>query len=45
MVKCQWAMAEYTCLGHIVGSGYVKSEINKLEAVEKFPVPKTKKEI
>ena len=33
-------------LGHnIVGVGYVKPEINKIEAVEKFPVPKTKKEV
>ena len=42
MTKCQWAMAECTYLGHVVGSGQVKPEINKLEAVEKFPVPKTK---
>ena len=41
----QWAMAECTYLGHIVGVGYVKLEINKLEAVENFPVPKTKKEV
>ena len=42
MTKCQWAMAECTYLGHVVGGGQVKPEINKLEAVEKFPVPKTK---
>ena len=42
MTKCQWAMAECTYLGHVVGGGQVKPEINKLE---KFPVPKTKKEI
>ena len=34
-------MTEYTYLG----GGYVKPEINKLEAVENFPVPKTKKEV
>ena len=45
MTKCQWAMAECTYLGHVVGGGQVKPEINKLEAVEKFPVPKTKKEV
>ena len=45
MAKCQWAMAECTYLGHVVGGGYVKPEINKLEAVENFPVPKTKKEV
>ena len=45
VTKCQWAMAECTYLGHVVGGGQVKPEINKLEAVEKFPVPKTKKEV
>ena len=29
----------------MIGGGLVKPEINKLEAVEKFPVPKTKKEV
>ena len=41
LAMCQWTMAEYTYLG----GGYVKPEINKLEAVENFPVPKTKKVI
>ena len=45
MPKCQWAMAECTYFGHVIGDGLVKPEINKLEAVEKFPVPKTKKEV
>ena len=45
MTKCQRAMAECTYLGHVVGGGYVKPEINKLEAVEKFLVLKTKKEV
>ena len=45
MAKCQWAMAVCTYLGHVIGGGLIKPEINKLEAVEKFPVPKTKKEV
>ena len=45
MPKCQWAMAEYTYLGHVVGGGQVKPEINKLESVKNFPIPKTKKEV
>ena len=45
MTKCQWAMAECTYLGHVVGAGQDQPEINKLEAVEKFPVPKTKREV
>ena len=34
MAKCQWAIAECTYLGRVVGGGYVKPEINKLEAVK-----------
>ena len=45
MAKCQWAMGECTYLGHVIGGGHVKPEMNKLEAVENFPVPKTKKEV
>ena len=45
MPKCQWEMAECTYLGHVVGGGQVKPEINKLEAVKNFPTPKTKKEV
>ena len=41
LAKCQWAMAECTYLD----GGYVKPEINKLEAMENFPIPKTKKEV
>ena len=43
--QLQWAMAECTYRGHVVGGGYAKPEINKLEAVENFPVPKAKKEV
>ena len=45
LIKCQWEMAECTYLEHVVDSGQVKTEINKLEAVKKFSVPKTKKEV
>ena len=38
MAKCQWAMAECTYLVHVIGGGHVKPEMNKLEAVENFPV-------
>ncbi|KAL5496902.1 hypothetical protein EMCRGX_G013275 [Ephydatia muelleri] len=40
--KCHFAMKECTYLGHIVGNGQVRPEIEKLAAVEGFPVPKTK---
>ena len=36
MPKCQWAIAECTYLGHVVGGGQVKPEINKMEAVKNF---------
>ena len=45
MPKCQWAMAECTYLGHVVGGGQVKLEVNKLEAVKIIPIPTTKKEV
>ena len=35
MAECQLSMAECTYLGHVVGGGYVKPEINKLEAMER----------
>ena len=37
------AMAECTYLGHVVGGGYVKPEIKKLEAMENFPVLKQRR--
>ena len=42
MSKCQWAMAKCTYLGHVVGGGQVKPEINKLEAVKKLSNTKNK---
>lgn len=38
-------MKECTYLGHIVGSGSVKPDPAKLEAVRQFPVPHTKKQV
>jgi len=32
-------------LGHIVGNGTVKPEPGKFEAVQKFPVPQTQKQV
>ena len=45
MTQCQWAMGECTYLGHVIGRGHVQPEMNKLEVVENFPVPKTKNEV
>ena len=43
--KCQFAMAECTYLGHVVGNGVVKPEPGKLEAVEQFQLPETKTQV
>ena len=43
--KCQFGMAHCVYLGHVVGSGVVKPEGTKLDAVSSFPRPETKKEV
>ena len=43
-VNGQW-LSVRIYLGHVVVGGYVKTEINKLEVMKNFPVPKTKKEV
>ena len=43
--KCQLAMAECTYLGHVVGNGVVKPEATKLQTIEQFPLPTTKKQV
>ncbi len=43
--KCQIGMRECVYLGHVVGNGCVRPEASKLEAVNLFPVSKTKKQV
>ena len=43
--KSKIANTEVTYLGHTVGSGQIKPTLNKMEAVAKFPVPVTKKDV
>ena len=38
-------MAEYVYLGHIVGRGVVRQEISKVEAIQAFSQPTTKKQV
>ena len=45
LTKCQFGMAECRYLGHIVGSGVVRPEYDKIRAVRTFQVPRTKKEV
>ena len=43
--KCQFAMKQCLYLGHIVGNGTVRPELNKVESVRTFPVPRTKRQV
>ena len=43
--KCQFGMTECTYLGYVVGGGKVRMEPSKIEAVQSFGVPRTKKEV
>ncbi len=43
--KCQIGMRECVYLGHVVGNGCVRPEASKLEAVNLFFVPRTKKQV
>ena len=43
--KCQFGMEQCSYLGHIVGNGVVQPELAKLQAVEAFPTPTSKKQV
>ena len=43
--KCQFAKAECTFLGHVVGRGDIKPEECKLKAIRDFKQPLTKKDV
>ena len=43
--KCQFGMQQCSYLGHIVGNGVVQPELAKLQAVEAFPTPTSKKQV
>ena len=43
--KCQFAMSTCTYLGHVVGNGEVRPGSLKVEAVQHFPVPKSKRQV
>lgn len=45
LVKSEFGHAQLQYLGHIVGSGKVLPREAKVEAIDKFPVPSTKKEL
>ena len=43
--KCQFGMPKCVYLGHVIGSGEVTPDPSKLQSVQGYPRPKTKKEI
>ena len=43
--KCQFGMSKCVYLGHIVGNGMVQPERSKLQGVESFSIPTTKKQV
>ena len=43
--KCRFAYQQVTYLGHTVGNGQIKPNIDKLKAVNEFPKPLTKKDV
>ena len=43
--KCQFGMAECVYLGHVVGRGVVRPELSKVEAIQAFSQPATKKQV
>ena len=43
--KCQFGMAQCVYLRHVVGSGLVKPEPTKVQAVQQTPPPQTKKQV
>jgi len=45
MAKCQFGKSEVHYLGHVIGGGTVKPDPQKVEAVNNYPVPVTKKEV
>jgi len=45
LAKCEFGKATVTFLGHIVGQGQLKPLEAKIEAVQNFPVPTSRKEV
>ena len=43
--KCQFGMRTCTYLGHVVGNGLIKPEVSKIQAVQSFAVPQSKRQV
>ena len=45
LCKCQFGMQQCTYLGFVVGSGLLRPEVDKLQAIKQLPIPNTKRDI
>ncbi|XP_036001527.1 alpha-1,3-mannosyl-glycoprotein 2-beta-N-acetylglucosaminyltransferase b isoform X1 [Fundulus heteroclitus] len=45
ILKCVWAQQETRYLGYHLGRGKVRPQMDKIEAIQKCPRPRTKKEV
>lgn len=43
--KCAVAQKEVEYLGHVIGFGKIKPQVGKVEAIQAFPIPMTKKKV
>ncbi|XP_078793179.1 uncharacterized protein LOC144987743 [Oryzias latipes] len=43
--KCVVAQQQVEYLGHVVGQGLVKPRVGKVEAIQEYPIPTTKKKV
>ena len=43
--KCEFGFSEFCFLGHAVGNGAIKPMLSKVQAIQDFPVPTTKKKV
>ena len=43
--KSKFACQQVTYLGHVIGSGQIQPNLDKIEAVQNFPIPETKKNV
>ena len=43
--KCEFGFSELCFLGHVEGNGAIKPMLSKVQAIQYFPVPTTKKKV
>ena len=43
--KCHFAYQQVTYLGHVIGNGEIRPNLDQIQAVQNFPKPQTKKDV